>query len=174
MISHDSSWIVDAPREEVWAVLHPQKAFDRKLTTVANPRHIAFDNVRIEVVSEGDENGQGLVRQCWYATPWYVGGKARSWEIVSEVRVPEYQRYDVLFCTPPDAKAKGWYKLEDLGDGRTRVHFHEEFAMENRLAAALVEKRVHRFISRDNDKNLKGIIEDGLAARREAAVSRAS
>ena len=170
MTTHDSNWIVDAPRDEVWALLHPQKEFDRSRTSYATPRLIQHGNVRIEVVFEGDENGESLIRQCWYAVPWYVGGKARSWEIVSEVRPPEYQRYDVMFCTPPHAKAAGWYRLEDTGDGRTRVHFHEEFRMESRWLAALIEARVHRFISKDNDTNLKGIIEDGLAARRGAAT----
>ena len=170
MSTHDSSWIVDAPREEVWAVLHPQQAFDRRSTTVATPRHIAHGDTRIEVVSEGDETGRGLVRQCWYAVPWYVGGRARSWEIVSEVRVPEYQRYDVLFCTPPRATAMGWYRLEALGDGRTRVRFHEELTLEQRWLAPLLEARVHRFVSRDNDVNLKAIIEKGLAARRASAT----
>jgi hypothetical protein len=107
MITHDSNWVVDAPRDEVWLALHTPAQDDRRATTVANPRVIQHNNVRIEIVAEGDEHGQGLVRRCWYAVPWYFGGKARSWEIVSEVKPPEYQRYDVLFCTPPDAVAAG-------------------------------------------------------------------
>ena len=170
MIKHDSSWIVDAPRDEVWLALHTPSRADRRATTVANPRVIEHNNVRIEIVAEGDEHGQGLVRRCWYAVPWYVGGKARSWEIVSEVRPPEYQRYDVLFCTPPHAVAGGWFKLEDLGNGKTRVYFHEEFHMENRLLASLFERRVHRFISKDNDKNLQGMIETELARQRAASA----
>ncbi len=170
MISHDSSWIVDAPRDVVWAVLHPQKNIDRNATTLATPRVLTYDNVRIHVINEGDENGQGLVRICWFAVPWYLGGKARSWELVSEVRPPEYQRYDVV-CTPPNAKATGWYRLEDLGDGRTRVSFHEDYHIECRWLGALIERHVHRFISKDNDKNLKGIIEDGLKRRRAAATA---
>ncbi|WP_174273941.1 SRPBCC family protein [Sphingomonas bacterium] len=170
MISHDSDWIVDAPREEVWSALHPQKDFDRKQTTIDNPRHIAFDNVRIEVLHEGDENGEGLVRRTWFAVPWYVGGKARSWEIVSEVRAPEYQRYDAVM-TPPHCYAIGWYRLEALDGDRTRVHFHEEFRIEKGWLRWL-ERPIHRFLSADNDKNLKGIIEQAVAARR--ANSRAS
>jgi hypothetical protein len=172
VIAHDSNWIVDAPRDEVWAVLHPQKDFDRATTTLANPRLIHHGTVRIEVIGEGDETGQGLIRRCWYALPWYVGGEGRSWEIVSEVRPPDYQRYDVLFCTPPAATAAGWYRLEDIGDGRTRVHFHEEYRMERRWLAWLIEAPIHRYLSRDNDINLKGIIEDGLKARRAPARSR--
>lgn len=169
MIEHNSSWIVAASREDVWAALHPSRPLDRASTTVANPRRLTHSGVRIEIVAEGDANGQGLVRRCWYPVPWYVGGSARSWEIVSEVRVPEYQRYDVLFCTPPDATAMGSYRLDDIGDGQTRVSFHEEFHMERRLLAPLLERRVHRFISKDNDTFLKTLIERGLAAQRGTA-----
>lgn len=168
MITHDSNWIVEAPIGKVWEALHPPPQHDRSATTYANPRVIEHGNVRIEIVAEGDENGQGLVRCCWYDVPWYAGGRARSWEIISEVRPSEYQRYDVLFCTPPHAKAAGWFRLEDLGDGRTRVHFHEQFDMENRLLAPILEKRVHRYISKDNDKNLQGMIQAGLARMRAA------
>ena len=167
MITHDSNWTVDASREEVWQAIN-KTVEDRRSTSVANPRVIEHGNVRVEIVAEGDEHGQGLDRRCWYAVPWYVGGRARSWEIISEVRPPEYRRYDVLFCTPPNATAAGWVKLEDLGDGRTRVHFHEQFAMERRWLAPLLERRIHRFISKDNDKNLQGMIENALARQRLA------
>jgi hypothetical protein len=40
--------------------------------------------------------------------------------------------------------------------------------MENRWLAWLIERPVHRFISKDNDKNVLGIIEDGLRAKRAA------
>ena len=121
-------------------------------------------------MAEGDETGQGMVRRCWYDVPWYAGGRARSWEIISEVRAPELQRYDVLFCTPPAARAAGWFRLERLDANRTRVHFHEEFEMENRWLARLIEQRVHRFISKDNDVNLKGMIDSRLAARQAIAA----
>ena len=170
MIEYDSDWVVDAPREEIWAVLHPQKTFDRRTTTVANPRVIQHGATRVEVVNEGDENGQGLVRRCWFATPWYVPAVGRSWEIVSEVRPPEYQRYDVLFCTPPHASARGWYRLEDIGEGRTRFHFHEDYEMEARWLAPLIERRVHLYFSKDNDRIMRGMIEDGVRARRAAAA----
>ena len=156
--------------EAVWAVVHRAPPVDRR-ASFADPRVQVHNNVRIEIVAEGDENGQGLVRCCWYEVPWYVGGRARSWEIVSEVRPPVYKRYDVLFCTPPPAKAKGWFRLEDLGDGRTRVRFHEEFAMEQRWLAPLIERRVHRFISRDNDRNMQNMIEAGLAARQAGTAA---
>lgn len=164
---YENSWIVDAPREDVWEVLHPQKTFDRHRTTVAAPRVIEHGTTRVEVVCEGDEEGRGLVRRCWFRAPWYLGGgMARSWEIVSQVRAPEYQQYDVLLCTPPDATVLGWYRLEDLGDGRTRMHIHEEYTMASRLLAPILEKRTHDFFLSDNDDQFKSMIEDGIMARR--------
>ena len=53
--------------------------------------------------------------------------------------------------------------------GRTRFHFHKSYRMENRLLTWLIEKPVHRFISRDDDKNVLGLIRQGLAARRACA-----
>ena len=166
MIVHDSSWEVDASPEEVWAVFHPPVKRDSgRPATLANPRVVEHRNVRIEIIHEGDENGQGLVRRTWYAVPWYIGGTARSWEIISEASPPHFQRYDAI-TTPPQAYAMGWFRLEDLGSARTRFHFHEEYRIENRLLAWLIEKPVHRFISKDNDKNIKGMIELGLIALR--------
>ena len=163
---YENSWIVDGSREEVWTVLHPQKSFDRSRTTVDNPRVVEHGSTRIEVVHEGDENGLGLVRLCWFLAPWYLGGQARSWEIVSEVRPYELQRYDVLLCAPPYATVKGWFRLEALSDGRTRMNIHEEYTMRSRWLAPFLEKRVHDFMLKDNDVKFKGMIDDGLRALR--------
>jgi ribosome-associated toxin RatA of RatAB toxin-antitoxin module len=62
----------------------------------------------------------------------------------------------------------GWARLEDLGDGQTRVHFRETYEAFNPILRMLLERRVHRFISKDNDRFMKSAIEKGLRARREA------
>jgi len=168
MIVHDSSWEVGATPTEIWAVFHPPVAHDAvRPTSLANPRVMEHGNVRIEIIHEGDANGQGLVRRTWYGVPWYLGGTARSWEIISEAAPPHFQRYDAI-TTPPNTYAMGSFRIEDIGGGRSRFHFHEEYRMENRLLAWLIEKRVHRFISKDNDKNIHAMIEQGLAAMRAA------
>ncbi|WP_375397275.1 hypothetical protein [uncultured Sphingomonas sp.] len=167
--TYENSWTVDGSRDDVWAVLHPQKDFDRSLTTVDRPRVIEHGSTRVEVLHEGDENGLGLVRRCRFLAPGYLGGTAQSWEMVSEVRAPEFQRYDVLVCAPPSATVKGWYRLEAIEESRTRVHIHEEYTMRSRWLAPLLERRVHDFFLKDNDVKFKGMIEDGLRARRSAA-----
>jgi Polyketide cyclase / dehydrase and lipid transport len=162
---YDSNWIVAASREEVWAALHLPEGFDRSQTTVDTPRVFEHKTTRVEVVFEGDEQGRGLARRCWFRAPWWLGGRARSWEVVTEVRAPEYEQYDVLLCAPPFARVKGWYRLEDLGDRRTRLHIHEEYKMESRFLAPLLEKAAHNFFLKDNDANFRGIIEAELQRR---------
>ncbi len=54
--------------------------------------------------------------------------------------------------------ALGWTRLEGLGGGKTRVYFRETYEVFNPLMRALLEKRVHDFISEGNDK----LIEAGL------------
>lgn len=161
---HEYSFVVEAPRAEIWAAMHPPIA---QPGTIHEPRVIEHGNVRIEVVHEGDEHGQGLVRHCFFAVPRYLlsGGRAQSWELVSEVRPPEYSRYDAI-GKPLWSRATGWQRYDDLGDGRTQVTFHEEYHVCNPLLRALLERRVHRFISKDNDRLVKAGIERALRSAR--------
>jgi hypothetical protein len=133
--------------------------------TIHAPRIIEHGSVRIEIINEGDETGQGLVRHCYFAVPKYLlsGGRAQSWETVSEVRAPEFSRYDAI-GKPLWSQAMGWQRFEDLGDGRTQVTFHEEYHVFNPVMRALLEKRVHHFISKDNDKLVQAGIEGALRA----------
>ena len=67
------------------------------------------------------------------------------------------------------SKASGWHKLTDLGDGRTNVEFGETYHAFNPLMRILLERYVHRFISKDNDKLVRGAIEHGIARQRAKA-----
>jgi hypothetical protein len=60
-------------------------------------------------------------------------------------------RYDAI-GKPLWSKASGWTRLENLGDGKTRVYFRETYEVFNPLMRALFEKRVHNFISEGNDE----------------------
>ena len=163
---HEYSFVIDAPRDEIWAAMHPPIP---EPGTIHAPRVIEHGSVRIEILNEGDEHGQGLVRHCYFAVPRYLGtgGRAQSWEIVSEVRAPEFSRYDAI-GKPLWSRAMGWQRYDDLGDGRTNVTFHEEYHVFNPVLRALLEARVHRFISKDNDTLVKAGIEAALKARRAA------
>jgi hypothetical protein len=79
------------------------------------------------------------------------GGRAQSWEWITEAQRPVSWRYDAI-GKPLWSKASGLTRLEDLGDGKTRVHFRETYEVFNPLMRALFEKRVHHFISKDNDE----------------------
>ncbi|MDH4171400.1 MAG: SRPBCC family protein [Acidimicrobiia bacterium] len=159
MQEHRFSFDVDATREEVWAVFHGPR-----------PRVIEHGDVRIEILHPGDDRGEGLVRHCHFRVPRYLlsGGTARSWEWLTELEPPHSWRYDAV-GKPLWSRATGVTELEDLGDGRTRVHFAETYHVFNPIMRALLERRVHAFISRDNDTLMKAGVEAGLRARRKHA-----
>ncbi len=93
------------------------------------------------------------------------GGKAKSWEWLTELEEPRRWRYDAI-GKPLWSEATGITELEELEDGRTRVHFTETYHVFNPLMRVLLEKRVHSFISKDNDKLMKAGVEAGLKALR--------
>ena len=165
MQDHRYSFVVDATPEEVWRVLHPPLKKDQV---------IEHGDVRIEILHPGDEHGDGLVRHCHFRVPRYLvsGGRAKSWEWVTDV-VPNVEaRYDAI-GKPLWSKAQGWHRLEDLGDGRTRVHFRETYHVFNPILRLLLERRVHRFISKDNDKLMESAIRGGVEYARKRAAERA-
>ena len=66
------------------------------------------------------------------------------------------------------SEAEGRTRLEDLGDGQTRVHFSETYRAFNPIMRVLLEKRVHDFISKDNDRLIKDSLTKGVQMMRAA------
>ncbi|MCU1484143.1 MAG: hypothetical protein JWN67_889, partial [Actinomycetia bacterium] len=121
MQRHTARFHVGAPRADVWRTLHPRPPEDAE-----HPRIIDYPGGRIEVLFEGDEAGQGLVRTCTFRVPRLVGGRARSWECIVEARLEEHSRYSAV-GKPLWSKAEGWHDLEDAPDGGTFVTFTETY-----------------------------------------------
>jgi hypothetical protein len=168
MRRHEFSFEVEATRDEVWGVLHPPPPEPQpQHPRPEGNRVIEYGDVRIEIVNEGDEHGEGLVRRCRFRVPKLLlsGGIGRSWECVTEVRVPEYSRYEAV-GKPLWSEATGWHRLEDLGNGRTRVTFGETYHAFNPVMRVLLERYVHRFISKDNDTLIRNAVERGVARGR--------
>jgi hypothetical protein len=163
MREHTFSFEVDATPEEVWRALHPRP----RPTPPGEHRVIEHGDVRIEIVNEGDEKGEGLVRRCTFPVPKYLlsGGVGRSWECVTEVRPNEYSRYEAV-GKPLWSEASGWHRVEDLGGGRSRVEFGETYHAFNPVMRVLLEGYVHRFISKDNDRLVRSAVEHGIARQR--------
>ncbi len=172
---HRYTFEVDATPEEIWGVMHrrpPDRSggpgdigeFGRII------RKIEHGPVTIEILHEGDEHGDGLVRHCFFRVPRYLlsGGMAQSWEHVTDVVPYESAKYYAI-GKPLWSRAEGEHRLEPLPDGRTRVHFVERYHVFNRFMRLLLERRVHQFISKDNDTLVRQGIEMGLAATRRAA-----
>jgi len=88
------------------------------------------------------------------------------------VKPKESWKYNAV-GRPLLSEAVGHTRLEDLGEGRTRVHFSETYHAFNPILRALLEKRVHAFISKDNDRLIKQSLETGVKYLR-AAKSKAA
>ena len=133
-------------------------------------RKIEHGPVTIEILHEGDENSAGLVRHCFFRVPKYLlsGGVAQSWEHITEV-VPYVSAKYYAIGKPLWSRAEGEHRLEPLPDGTTRVHFVERYHVFNPLMRLLLERRVHQFISKDNDKLVRAGVEQALAATRRVA-----
>jgi hypothetical protein len=146
---HEFSVELNAPPEEVWNVFWYRGA-DRP-----QPRDV---RTRIDILHPGDEVGEGLVRHCTFPVPrWLLsGGVGKSWEWLTQVKPYESWRYDAI-GKPLWSRAEGFTRLEDLGDGRTRVHFTEKYEAFNPVMRVLLEKRVHQSLSRDNDTILAAL-----------------
>jgi len=150
MQEHDYFVDVEGSLEDVWEVFW-YRADDRP-----QPRDV---KTRIEILHPGDEVGEGLVRHCSFPVPRFLGsgGVGQSWEWLTQVRHLESWRYDAI-GKPLWSKAAGFTRLEDLGDGRTRVHFRETYEAFNPWMRRLgLERYVHHRISRDNDTILAAL-----------------
>jgi len=164
MQDHSFSFEVDAEPREIWALFWGHRN-----------RVVEHGAVRIEYLHWGDATGEGRIRHCHFPVPRYLlsGGTGRSWEWLTEVKPYESWRYDAI-GKPLWSRATGWTRLEDLGNGRTRVHFRETYEAFNPILRALLERRVHRFISKDNDRFMQSAIEKGIRAMRKARASLSS
>jgi hypothetical protein len=153
---HSFSIEVAGTPEEVWTVFWGQRSGRRE-----------HGDVSIEILHPGDSQGEGLIRHCTFPVPrWLLsGGRGVSWEWLTEVRPHQSWKYDAV-GKPLWSRAEGWTRLEDLGGGRTRIHFRETYHAFNPLLRRLFEARVHRAISKSNDATLAAAIEGGIAAVR--------
>ena len=153
---HSYSIDVNAPLAEVWDLFW-YRAPDRPQGKIGT----------IEILHPGDETGEGLVRHCTFPVPKFLlsGGVGQSWEWLTEVKPYDSWRYDAI-GKPLWSRAEGHTRLEDLGDGRTKVTFIEEYEAFNPVMRMLFEKRVHESLSKDNDTILAAL-EGGLRWHRK-------
>jgi hypothetical protein len=161
VVEHRYSFEVEGTPQEIWPMFWHRQNVEHGAT-------------KIEILHKGDELGNGLVRRCWFRVPKYLlsSGVGRSWEWLTEVRPCESWRYDAV-GKPLYSEATGRTRLEDLGNGRTRVHFHETYHVFNPVLRFFLEKPVHRFISKDNDRLIKRAIEQHVARTRAKRAKRA-
>ena len=154
---------IDATVDELWQLFW------------ARIPHTETGDVTIDILYPGNEIGDGLIRHCTFRVPRYLltGGKGQSWEWLTEVTPPVSWKYDAV-GKPLWSIAEGRTRLEDLGDGRTRIHFSESYHAFNPVLRVLLERRVHRFISKDNDRLITSAINDGIRRLRAARAQGAA
>ena len=148
---------IDATVDELWQLFW------------ARVPHTENGDVTIDILHPGDETGEGLVRHCTFRVPRYLltGGRGQSWEWLTDVEPKVSWKYNAV-GRPLWSEAEGRTRLEDLGGGRTRVHFSETYRAFNPVTRRLLEKRVHAFISKDNDRLIKQSLEAGVRHLRKA------
>ncbi len=146
MQSYTVRFHVDAPPRRVWRVLHPPVPPDSP-----SPRVLKWPTGSMEILKEGDDAGEGLVRTCVFEVPRYLlsGGKGRSFETVTEAKLNKVARY-VAVGKPLWSRADGYHELEEQADGTTVLTFHETYHAYNPVLRFLFERPVHAAISRDN------------------------
>jgi hypothetical protein len=156
---HSFSVEVAGTPQEVWGVFWSHRRGRRE-----------HGDVTIEILHPGNHEGEGLVRHCTFPVPrWLLsGGRGVSWEWLTQVKPHESWKYDAV-GKPLWSKAEGWTRLEDLGGGRTRIHFRETYHAFNPVLRLMFEARVHRAISKSNDETLAAAIERGISALRDAS-----
>lgn len=156
MQSHEYTVEVEGTPEEVWALFWARR-----------PVRSEHGGVGIEILHPGDDVGEGLIRHCTFRVPRYLlsGGIGHSYEWLTEVTPIESWKYDAI-GKPLWSRAEGRTRLEDLGGGRTRLHFSENYHAFNPVLGRLLERRVHRFISRDNDRLITSGVNAGLERMR--------
>jgi len=156
MQDHRFEFVVDGTPEDVWDVMAAQSRTD-----------VDRGSVQIEILHQGDAEGNGLVRHCYFPVPKYLlsGGVAQSWEWITEARRPVSWRYDTV-SKPLWSKSTGWTSLDEVAAGRTRVSFRETYEAVNPLSRLFLERPVHRFISKDNDRLIEAALVHALNERR--------
>jgi hypothetical protein len=131
------------------------------------PRRPQPGGFGIEILHAGDEVGEGLIRHCTFRVPRYLlsGGVGHSWEWLTEVVPYRSWKYDAI-GKPLWSRAEGRTRLEALGTTGTRIHFSETYHAFNPALRLVLERRVHDFISKDNDRIIAEAVEAGVVRMR--------
>jgi hypothetical protein len=101
----------------------------------------------VNVAKQGDEKGNGLVREVKYKLPLGISGRSR--ETISDVEPGVGYTYSDNNAT---IGTVGKLRLEKLGPNSTRLHFEERIQLKWPLG--LFEGRLQKFIAQLNRKTM--------------------
>jgi hypothetical protein len=102
----------------------------------------------VEIVEDGDANGNGLVRRVVYPLPF--GRRGESHERVDNVR--HNVGYDYVMLR---TGLSGSLSLEHVGPNRTRLRFRESFRLPRAILRWL-EGPIYGYIKRKNEASMRG------------------
>jgi hypothetical protein len=152
MQEHRFSFVADGTPELIWEIFLNQ-----------HRQGVQTEKVWVEILHQGDDAGNGMIRHCTFPVPRYLlsGGVAHSWEWITEAVAPLSWHYDAI-SKPLWSKSAGWTTLEPVGTGQTRLTFVETYEAFNPLARLFLEKRVHHFLSKDNNVHFEASVSRAL------------
>jgi hypothetical protein len=104
--------------------------------------------IDVEIVEDGDVNGNGLVRRVVYPLPF--GRRGEAYERVENVK--PNQGYDYVMMR---SGLRGSLSLEPAGPNRTRLRFRETFHMTQPILRWF-EGPIYRYINKKNEASMRG------------------
>ena len=162
MQRHEFSVELDAPPDEVWEVFWYRGPTVRNRRTSRRASRSCTPATRSGTASSGTATSRCQVVALGWRRPVvgvaHRGEAARSW------------RYDAI-GKPLWSHATGWTRLGDLGERPDTRALHRGVRGVQPDHALLFEKRVHEFISRDNDTILAAL-QGGIRWHRSAGPHR--
>ena len=158
MQEHHYSVDIEASPDELWQLFW------------ARIPHTETGDVTIDILHPGDAIGEGLIRHCTFRVPRYLltGGKGQSWEWLTEVTPTGLVEVHRRRAPAPSRKPKDGRGWRISGTGPPGCTSPRRTTRSTRSCAALFEKRVHAFISKDNDRLIKESLTKGVGYLRAA------
>ncbi|MFW9921854.1 MAG: SRPBCC family protein [Candidatus Thorarchaeota archaeon] len=131
--------------EKIWALMQDYNLWKQFTQAIV---------IDIEILYPGDKEGNGLIRRVHYKLPW---GSRCSIELVTDVKPNVGYTYTML-SLKPGLDTNGLIKLEQIDEGKTRVHFEERFNLKKLpLMYRMLGNKLYKFINKRNEDTFRNL-----------------
>ena len=142
---HIFSIIIPHPADKIWSLMQDYNRWKEFTQAIV---------IDIEILYPGDKEGNGLIRRVHYKLPW---GSRCSIELVTDVKPNVGYTYTMLGLKP-GLDTNGLIRLEQLDDGRTKIHFEERFNLKKLpLLYRLLGNKLYNFINKRNEETFRNL-----------------